>query len=59
MNLQINRILSIPLRRFLLPQPAPPPADEDEYAFKSRSNVGFVRKRRGEIHSLLYHKLQI
>ena len=57
MNIQINRILSIPLRRFLLPQPAPPPAEED--AFKSRSNAGFVRKKRGEIHSLLYHKLQI
>ena len=57
MNSQINRIIAIPLRRFLLPQPAPPPAEED--AFKSRSNAGFVRKRRGEIHSLLTHKLQI
>ena len=52
-----NQILNIPLRRFLLPQPAPPPADED--VFKSLSNAGFVCKRRGEIHSLLYHKLQI
>jgi hypothetical protein len=57
MNLQINRKLVTTLRRFLLPQPAPPPAEDD--AFKSRSNAGFVRKRRGEIHSLLYHKLQI
>ena len=52
-----NQILNIPLRRYLLPQPAPPPAIDN--AFKSRSNAGFVRKRRGEIHSLLTHKLQI
>ena len=57
MKPNIARILNIPLRRFLLPQPAPPLADED--AFKSRRNAGFVRKKRGEIHSLLYHKLQI
>ena len=57
MNINITRILNIPLRRFLLPQPAPPPADED--AVESLSNAGFVRKRRGEIHSFLYHKLQI
>ncbi len=37
-----NRILNIALLHFLLPQPAPPPADED--AFKSRSSAGFVRK---------------
>ena len=57
MNTFMNRILNIPLRRFLLPQPAPLPADEG--AFKSRSNAGFVRKKRGEIHLLLIHKLQI
>ena len=57
MKTNINQALNIPLLRFLLPQPAPPPADED--IFKSRSNAGFVRKKRGEIHSFLYHKLQI
>ncbi len=54
MKLNINQI---PLRRFLLPQPAPPPADE--YAFKSRSHAGFVRKRLGETSPFSYHKLQI
>lgn len=57
MKININRDFCIPLRRFLLPQPAPPPAEED--AFKSRSNAGFVRKERGEIYALLHHKLQI
>ena len=57
MKININRVLCIPLRRFLLPQPAPPPAEED--AFKARNNAGFVRKRFGEIHSLLHHKLQV
>ena len=57
MKTNINRVLYIPLRRFLLPQPAPPPAEED--VFKARNNAGFVRKRRDAIHSLLHHKLQI
>ncbi|MBC7756331.1 MAG: hypothetical protein H7Z20_06785 [Bdellovibrio sp.] len=56
MKNQINRILMIPIRRFMLPQPAPPPAIDD---FESRSHAGFVRKKRGEIHSLLTHKLQL
>lgn len=57
MKTNINQILSIPIRRFLLPQPAPPHAEED--AFKTRSNAGFVHIRLDEIHSVLYHKLQI
>jgi hypothetical protein len=34
------KILHSSPRRFLLPQPAPPPAEED--AFKSRIHAGFV-----------------
>jgi hypothetical protein len=38
--------LSLSPRRFLLPQPAPPPADED--TSKSRIRAGFVCIENGE-----------
>jgi hypothetical protein len=49
--------IHIQIRRFLLPQPAPPPAEED--AFKPRSYAGFVCIERGENNPLFCTKLLI
>ena len=54
MKLNINQVLSIPIRRFLLSQPAPPP--EIENGFKSQINPRFCAKKRGETHLILTHK---